>query len=85
MTGPERTLAAERFHGRVNLAAGFLNALAVGAIGAGALIPAKRTPIDIAWPSDARIVVGLVPPALGHGVFEFPRSEDCAITPAYTS
>jgi len=79
MTDPYRTrrkLAAKRQNERVKLFASLFNALAVGTIAAGAIIPATRTPIDFSWVTLAWIGIGSGLHLVGQAAYAILQSEE---------
>ncbi|AWN52304.1 hypothetical protein [Methylobacterium sp. 17Sr1-1] len=71
-----RKLAAKRINERLKLLASFFNALALGVIGAGVIIPTVAD-MTRAWPKSlVWLVTGLVLHCAAQSAFTFLRSED---------
>ena len=70
-----RKLAAKRVDERVKLLASFFNALAVGAIAAGVIIPATKTPAETPWISVAWLSGGCLLHLFGQGIYRSLRGE----------
>ncbi|TXM77340.1 hypothetical protein FV218_05675 [Methylobacterium sp. WL69] len=71
-----RKLAAKRVNERLKLLANLLNALGIGVIGAGVIVPGVHDPTRITLQTLAWIATGLVLHLLAQGVLAFLRSED---------
>ena len=70
-----RKLAAKRFNEQLKLFVTFVNSLGLGAIGAGVIIPASKSPFDVTLISVGWFVIGLFLHLIGQGAYRFLRSE----------
>jgi hypothetical protein len=71
-----RKLAAKRINERLKLLASFFNALALGVIGAGFIVPVVNEPGRLISPQLPWLGLGLVLHLSAQGVLLFLRSED---------
>jgi hypothetical protein len=71
-----RKLAAKRANERLKLLASFFNALALGVIGAGFIVPVVNEPGRLISPQLPWLGLGFVLHLLAQGALSFLRSED---------